>query len=235
MVHLNGIFVFLFKRAFQRYAARLGSPIGPKLHPLRSSLTNSPNKTSKRCVAVMAPSKIAAWECGSCTYTNEGGEPGPCIMCRTERPIHYAIVAGAPVAATARTTTVNRREQARVAASATTAPAADAGEAAAIARPLMPVAVLNCGTQSRDTVIAQLVSTLIDIVGTGASNRGRSCVSKTYIGAGIVPTIIHDNLATNTIHLVCFMSWIVAYAAYTTVRVTEKCKTDFRGESSKVF
>jgi len=39
-------------------------------------------------------------------------------------------------------------------------------------------------------------------------------ISKTYIGAGIVPTIIHDNLATTTIHLVFFMSWIVAYAAY---------------------
>jgi hypothetical protein len=55
-------------------------------------------------------------------------------------------------------------------------PAADAGEAAAIARPLMPVAVLSRGTQNRDTVIARLVSTLVDIVGTGASNRGRSCV-----------------------------------------------------------
>ena len=134
----------------------------------------------------MAPSEIVAWECGSCTYTNEGGEPGPCIMCRTERPIRYAIVAGAPAAATARTTTVNHREQARVAASAAsaaeaavtavdaTAPAADAGGAAAITRPLMPVAVLNRGTQNRDTVIARLVSTLVDIVGMGASNRGRS-------------------------------------------------------------
>ncbi len=159
MVHLNGIFVFLFTRAFQRYVARGLVPIGPKLHPLQVSLTNSPNKTSKRCVAVMAPSEIVAWECGSCTYTNEGGEPGPCIMCRTERPIRCAIVAGAPAAATARTTTVNRREQARV---------------------------------------------------------GQK-ISKTYIGAGIVPTIIHDNLATTTIHLVFFMSWTVAYAAYITV------------------
>ena len=128
----------------------------------------------------MAPSELVAWECGSCTYTNEGNELGPCIMCRTESPIRYAIVAGAPTAATASTTTVNRREQARVAASAAsaaeatvtavdaTAPAADAGEAAAIARPLMPVA----GTQNRDTVVARLVSTLVDIVG----NRGRSCV-----------------------------------------------------------
>ena len=110
MVHLNGIFVFLFKRAFQRCAASLGSPRTQTSPTAFITLTNLPNKTSERCVAVMAPSGIVAWECGSCTYTNEGNEPGPCIMCRTERPIRYAIVAGAPTAATARTTTVNRRE-----------------------------------------------------------------------------------------------------------------------------
>ncbi len=129
----------------------------------------------------MAPSKIVA---------NEGSEPGPCIMCRTERPFRYAIVAGAPAAATARTTTVNCREQACVAASGAasaaaaaavtavdaTAPASDAGEAADIAQLLMSVAVLNRGMQSRDTVVAWLVSTLVDIVGTGTSNRGRICV-----------------------------------------------------------
>ena len=66
----------------------------------------------------MAPSEIVAWEWGSCTYTNEGGEPGPCIMCRTERPICYAMVAGTLAAPAARTRMVNHREQARVAASA---------------------------------------------------------------------------------------------------------------------
>jgi hypothetical protein len=137
----------------------------------------------------MAPSDIIAWECGSCTYTNKGSEPGPCIMCRTERSIRYAIVAGAPAAATARTTTVNCCEQACVLASATsaltaaaasavmamvaTAPAAtaDTGEAAAIAQPLMPMAVPN-----RDTVVSRLVHRLVDIVGTGANNRGCSCI-----------------------------------------------------------
>ena len=77
----------------------------------------------------MAPSEIVAWECGSCTYTNKGGEPGPCIMCKMEHPICYAIMAGAPAAATTRTTTVNRCEQARVAASA-----ASAAEAAVTAQ-----------------------------------------------------------------------------------------------------
>ena len=42
----------------------------------------------------MMPSKIIAWECGSCTFTNKGSEPGPCLMCRTERPRRCAIVAG---------------------------------------------------------------------------------------------------------------------------------------------
>ncbi len=41
------------------------------------------------------PSEIIAWECGSCTFTNKGSEPGPCLMCRTERPRRCAIVAGA--------------------------------------------------------------------------------------------------------------------------------------------
>ena len=43
----------------------------------------------------MMPSEIIAWECGSCTFTNEGSEPGPCVMCRTKRPRRCAIVAGA--------------------------------------------------------------------------------------------------------------------------------------------
>ena len=45
----------------------------------------------------MMPSEIIAWECGSCTFTNEGSEPGPCLMCRTERPRRKAIVAGGTV------------------------------------------------------------------------------------------------------------------------------------------
>jgi len=51
------------------------------------------------------------------------------------------------------------------------------------------------------------------VVVCGALNRVRQKISQTYIGTGIVLTKIHDNLATTTIHLVFFMSWIVAYAA----------------------
>ncbi len=34
------------------------------------------------------------------------------------------------------------------------------------------------------------------------------------MSVGIVPTINHDNVVTIRIHLVFFMSWIFAYAAY---------------------
>jgi hypothetical protein len=71
----------------------------------------------------MAPSEMIAWECGACTYTNEDCTCRDCLMCMTECPVRYAIVAGATGAATARTTTVNRREQARIAALAAVVPA----------------------------------------------------------------------------------------------------------------
>ena len=63
----------------------------------------------------MAPSEMVAWECGACTFTNEDVQRRDCLMCMTERPLRYAIVPGATGAASARTTTVNRREQARLA------------------------------------------------------------------------------------------------------------------------
>ncbi len=63
-------------------------------------------------------------------------------------------------------------------------------------------------------VIVLWAAELWFVVVCGALNRMRQKNSKTYIGAGIVPTIIHDKLATTTIHLVFFVSWIVAYAAY---------------------
>ena len=65
----------------------------------------------------MAPSKmVVAWECGACTFTNVDVQRRDCMMCMTERPLRYAIVPGTAGAASARTTTVNRREQALLAA-----------------------------------------------------------------------------------------------------------------------
>ena len=63
----------------------------------------------------MAPSEAVAWESGACTFTNEDVLRRNCLMCMMERPLRYAIVPGSAGAASARTTTVNRREQARLA------------------------------------------------------------------------------------------------------------------------
>jgi hypothetical protein len=49
----------------------------------------------------MLPSEIITWECGSGSYTNNGSEPCPCLMCHTKHPKRYTIVAGATAAATA--------------------------------------------------------------------------------------------------------------------------------------
>jgi hypothetical protein len=73
----------------------------------------------------MAPSEMIAWECGACTFTNEDCTRRSCIMCATERPDQYFIAAGASESASASTTTVNCREQARLAACSGDAPASD--------------------------------------------------------------------------------------------------------------
>ena len=57
---------------------------------------NSPiqkNLDAQKSFFVMLPSEMIAWECGSCTFTNKGSESGPCLMCLTECPRHYGIVA----------------------------------------------------------------------------------------------------------------------------------------------
>ena len=43
----------------------------------------------------MAPSEMVAWECSACTFTNEDVQRRGCQLCMTERPVRYAIVAGA--------------------------------------------------------------------------------------------------------------------------------------------
>ena len=63
-----------------------------------------------------SPSETIGWECGACTYTNDDCTRRDCFMCMTERPKRYFVVPGAGVSATARTTSVDRREQARLAA-----------------------------------------------------------------------------------------------------------------------
>jgi hypothetical protein len=76
-----------------------------------------------------SPSEVIGWECGKCAYTNEDATRHNCLACQTRRPVRYDIVAGTTTAATARTTRVDRRKQARVAALTTAGPVV-AGEAA---------------------------------------------------------------------------------------------------------
>ncbi len=62
-------------------------------------------------------------------YTNNDATHRDCLVCRSRRPVDYAIVAGATMAATARTTRVDCCKQAHIAALATAGPVV-AGEAA---------------------------------------------------------------------------------------------------------
>ena len=63
-----------------------------------------------------SPSKMIGWECGACTYTIDDCTRRDCQLCMTERPKRYFVMPGAGVSATARMTTVDRCEQARLAA-----------------------------------------------------------------------------------------------------------------------
>jgi hypothetical protein len=63
-----------------------------------------------------SPSEMIGWECGACTYTNDDCTRRDCHMCTMERPKRYFVVPDAGVSATARTTTVDRREQVSLAA-----------------------------------------------------------------------------------------------------------------------
>jgi hypothetical protein len=153
----------------------------------------------------MAPSEMVAWECGACTFTNEDVQRRDCQMCMTERPLRYAILPGAAGAASARTTTVNRCEQARIAASAAVAPAADVAVAPADAeqapevaqeQPERPAPAVD---RARAAAIARVVGTLVDVVGTSADDRGRSCSRHTACGhqlsKGSVVRVVHERMA----------------------------------------
>ena len=151
----------------------------------------------------MAPSEMVAWECGACTFTNEDVQRRNCQMCMTECPLRYAIVAGSAGAATARTTTVNRREQSRIAASAAVAPAAVAEQAPAAAEEAPAIAEEQPAAPddhaTRAAAIARVVGTLVDVVGTSAEDRGRSCSRHTCCGhqisKGSVVKVICERMA----------------------------------------
>ena len=126
----------------------------------------------------MAHSEAVAWECGACTFTNEDVQRRICQMCMTERPLRYDIVTGVGMSGTACKTTVNRHEQERLAA-LHDAPAVEvdpvAEEPIAEGVPLAPAQRPVAAEPARRIVVERLIGTVVDIVGTTANNRGRSC------------------------------------------------------------
>ena len=150
----------------------------------------------------MAPSKMVAWECSACTFTNKDVQRLDCQMCKMARPLRYAIVAGAAGAATARTTTVNCRKQARIAALAADVPATVAEPAPAIAEE-SPAVVEEPPAAPDDRARAaaptRILNTMVDIVGTSAEDRGRSCSCHTCCGhqieKGSLVKIIPERMA----------------------------------------
>jgi hypothetical protein len=124
-------------------------------------------------------------------YTNDDCTRRDCQMCTTERPKRYFVVPGAGVSATARTTTVDRREQARLAAlrdAVQDAPPPVGKEPIAKGVPVVPVqgAVASSVPTSRRIMLERLVGTLADVVGTTANNRGRSCPRHSCCGSQVV-------------------------------------------------
>jgi hypothetical protein len=98
----------------------------------RSSLAGAQVNThthNHTCEAMSYPSKVVAWECDTCAYTNEDAMRRICLACQARHPVRYAIVTGAAAAATARTTRADCCNQACVAVLVTSGPPI-AGEAA---------------------------------------------------------------------------------------------------------
>jgi len=152
---------------------------------------------------MMAPSEMVAWACGTCTSTNEDVQRRDCQLCMTERPVRYAIMAGAAGAATARMMTVNCREQARLAAlAAPDVPAAVAEQAPAVVEEAPAVAEEQPAApdgRARAVVLTRILNTMVDILGTSAEDRGRSCSRHTCCGhqieKGSVVKFIHERMA----------------------------------------
>jgi hypothetical protein len=146
------------------------------------------------CEMMSSPYEVIGWECGACAYTNKNAVRHNCLACLARRLVCYAIVAGAMAATTARTTRVDCRDQASVAALPTAGPVVaregatsgnwaingeeynvtyrppDVGGNAAIHHGRAP----QLGGDHA-SVVACLVNTMVDIVGTNAKDRGCNC------------------------------------------------------------
>jgi hypothetical protein len=141
-----------------------------------------------------SPSKVVGWKCGACAYTNKDAALRDCLGCQARRPVCYAIVAGTTAAAMARTTRVDWHDQARVAALTTAGPVV-AGEGATSGNGAVngeglnaaygpPAVVGNAAIHhgrapqlegNHASVVACLVNTMVNIVGTNTNNRGCNC------------------------------------------------------------
>jgi hypothetical protein len=138
-----------------------------------------------------SPPEVVRWECGTCAYTNKNSTCHECLACQTRSLVRYAIVASATEAMTARIIRVDCCKQACIAALATAGPVVY-GEAATSANGTVageapnaanrPPAVAGSAAMHRGwapqvggngaSIAACLVSTMVDIVGTSAKDRG---------------------------------------------------------------
>jgi hypothetical protein len=129
-----------------------------------------------------------------CAYTNKDGTCRNCLACQARRSVGYVIVAGATAAATARTRRVDCRDQTHVAALPAAGPvlAREVATSAngAITRegsnaPYGPTAVAGSAAihhrrapqlgGDHASIVACLVNTMVNIVGTSAKDRGCNC------------------------------------------------------------
>ena len=138
-----------------------------------------------------SPSDVIAWECGACVFTNDDCTRRSCQLCRTERPEQYFVVPGAGAAATARTTMVDRRQQARLAALHDVVEDAPATRTDEEEQPIaegVPVVrtTVSITVPNRQIALEHLMGTLVDIVGTTINNRGRSCPHHSCCGLEVV-------------------------------------------------
>ncbi len=106
----------------------------------------------------------------------------------TEHPKRYFIMPGAGVLATARTATIDRRKQARLATlrdSVQDTPPPVDEEPIAKGVPVVPVQGAVAAEPSWQIALERLVGTLVDVVGTTANNRGRSCPCHSCCGSQV--------------------------------------------------
>jgi hypothetical protein len=178
------------------YPTRNSQPTCYPAQKLNKKLTSHmlPFPKKHTCETMLSPSEVVGWECGACAYTKGDGTRHNCLACQARRPVRYVIVAGAKAAATAKTTRVDYCNQACITVLPTAGPvlakeaANSANEAvtgegsnAAYGTPAVAgSATIHHGRAPQlggdhARIVARLVKTMVDIVGTSAKDRGYNC------------------------------------------------------------